>query len=360
MSRIDRQQAFSGTKPVSGALALPVEPLARWCEQTIPGFAGPLTAAQFKGGQSNPTYAIAARSGDYVLRRKPPGKLLASAHAIDREFRVLSALSAQGFPVARPLAFCTDPSIIGTEFYMMSLVKGRVIWETEMPDASPQERHDTFKAMAETLAQLHSYDPAALGLGDFGKAEGYVARQTRRWSENYRLSATEEIGDMDRLMAWLPDHLPGSSRVAIVHGDYRLDNLILAPDSPDILAVLDWELATLGDPLADLVYHLMTWVMPRSESGAGTGSLMGLDLEALGLPDLEQHAAHYAQKAGLSEIPHLETYLAYNFFRLAAILQGIVGRVRDGTASNENAAAMAAQVRPLASAGWAYAQKSRG
>jgi aminoglycoside phosphotransferase (APT) family kinase protein len=193
MSRIDRQQAFSGTKPVSGALALPVEALAQWCEQAIDGFSGPLTVSQFKGGQSNPTYAVAARSGDYVLRRKPPGKLLASAHAIDREFRVLSALSAQGFPVARPLAFCTDTSIIGTEFYLMDLVKGRVIWEPDMPDASPQERHDTFKAMAETLAQLHSYDPAALGLGDFGKGEGYVARQTRRWSENYRLSATERV-----------------------------------------------------------------------------------------------------------------------------------------------------------------------
>jgi len=359
MSRIDRQQAFSGTKPVSGHLALPIEPLARWCEQTIAGFQGPLTVSQFKGGQSNPTYAIAAQSGDYVLRRKPPGKLLASAHAIDREFRVLSALSKQGFPVAHPLAFCTDTTIIGTEFYIMNLVKGRVIWEPEMPAANPQERHDTFKAMAETLAQLHSYDPVALGLGDFGKAEGYVARQTRRWSENYRLSATEEIEDMDRLINWLPDHLPSASRVAIVHGDYRLDNLILAPDSPDIRAVLDWELATLGDPLADLVYHLMTWVMPRSESGAGTGSLLGLDLETLGLPSLEQHAAHYAQKAGLDQIPHLETYLAYNFFRLAAILQGIVGRVRDGTASNENAAAMAAQVRPLARAGWAYAKKSR-
>lgn len=359
MSRIDRQQAFSGTRPASGSLALPVDALTQWCQQHILGFRGPLDIAQFKGGQSNPTYALNSASGDYVLRRKPPGKLLASAHAIDREYRVLEALSKAGFPVAKPLAYCDDDSVIGTAFYIMTHVKGRVIWEPDMPGSNPQERRATFKAMAETLAQLHSYDPAALGLADFGRAEGYLARQTRRWSENYRLSATEQIEDMERLMAWLPDHLPQSTQVSIVHGDYRLDNLILAPDRPEVLAVLDWELATLGDPLADLVYHLMTWVMPRSETGAGTGSLSGLDLASLGLPDLEQHAAHYAKAAGLSEIPHLDNYLAYNFFRLAAILQGIVGRVRDGTASNENAAAMAAQVRPLAEAGWSYALRAK-
>jgi aminoglycoside phosphotransferase (APT) family kinase protein len=358
VTRIDRQQAFSGTRPATGVMALPFDGLRQWCEREIKDFSGPLEIAQFKGGQSNPTYALTTPDCAYVLRRKPPGKLLASAHAIDREFRVLSALSAQGFPVAKPLAYCRDESIIGTEFYVMSHVQGRVIWEPDMPGSNPQERQATFKAMAQTLARLHSFDPEALGLADFGKAQGYVARQTRRWSENYRLSATEDIVEMDRLMAWLPDHLPPSSRIAIVHGDYRLDNLILAPDRPEVLAVLDWELATLGDPLADLVYHLMTWVMPRSESGAGTGSLSGLDLTALGLPSLQDHAACYAETAGLSEIPYLETYLAYNFFRIAAILQGIVGRVRDGTASNENAAAMAAQVRPLAEAGWAYAKQT--
>ena len=359
MPVLDRQSTFSGTKEASGALALPLEKLDAWLADHIQGFAGLKSAAQFKGGQSNPTYHLVSDSGDYVLRRKPPGKLLASAHAIDREFKLLLGLEKEQFPAARPLAYCEDETIIGTAFYVMSHVKGRVIWEPAMPDSNPAERRAVFRSMAHTLAQLHRFDPAAIGLGDFGKAEGYIKRQVRRWSENYRLSATEDIEDMNRLMAWLPDRLPDNPRASIVHGDYRLDNLILAPDRPEIMAVLDWELATLGDPIADLVYHLMTWVMPRSETGGGTGSLQGFDLAALGLPSLEDHAADYAQEAGLDQIPALETYLAYNFFRLAAILQGIVGRVRDGTASNENAVAMANQVRPLAEAGWHWAQKAK-
>ena len=359
MRVLDRQSTFSGTKPATGALALPIAALDAWLSTHIEGFSGLCEAHQFKGGQSNPTYQLIAASGSYVLRRKPPGKLLTSAHAIDREYKLLRALAEQDFPAARPLAYCEDDSIIGTAFYVMTHIEGRVIWDPSMPASDPAERRAVFLAMAQTLARLHRLDPQTVGLGDFGKADGYTQRQVRRWSENYRLSATEDIADMDRLMAWLPDHLPVSSRAAIVHGDYRLDNLILAPDRPEIRAVLDWELATLGDPIADLVYHLMTWVMPRSETGGGTGSLLGLDYAALGLPTLQEHAADYAAEAGLETIPALETYLAYNFFRLAAILQGIVGRVRDGTASNENAAAMANQMRPLAQAGWDWAQKAQ-
>ena len=359
MSVLDRQSTFSGTKPASGALALPIAALNQWLAKHINGFSGLRSANQFKGGQSNPTYHLVADSGSYVLRRKPPGKLLTSAHAIDREYKLLRALAEQNFPAARPLVYCEDESIIGTAFYVMTHLEGRVIWEPSMPASRPTERRAVFRAMAKTLARLHSFDPQAIGLGDFGKADGYTTRQVRRWSENYRLSATENIEDMNRLIAWLPDNLPIGTRAAIVHGDYRLDNLILAPDRPEILAVIDWELATLGDPIADLVYHLMTWVMPRSETGGGTGSLLDLDFAALGLPTLQEHAADYAAEAGLDTIPALEAYLAYNFFRLAAILQGIVGRVRDGTASNENAQAMANQVRPLAQAGWIWAQKAQ-
>lgn len=359
MAVLDRQHAFSGTKQASGALALPLDALDRWLSDVINGFSGLKSADQFKGGQSNPTYHLIADSGDYVLRRKPPGKLLASAHAIDREYQLLEALAGQDFPAPRPLIYCADERVIGTAFYVMSHVKGRVMWEPSMPQSNPTERRAVFRTMAQTLARLHSFDPVAIGLGGFGKGEGYLQRQLRRWSENYHLSATEEIAEMDRLIGWLPDHLPRSQRSAIIHGDYRLDNLILAPDGAEIRAVLDWELATIGDPFADLVYHLMTWVMPRSDTGAGTGSLQGVDLAALGLPSLEEHAADYARQAGLAALPALEPYLAYNFFRLAAILQGIVGRVRDGTASNDNAVAMANQVRPLAQAGWFWAQKAK-
>ena len=358
MDYLDRQSTFSGTKPAQGALALPREPLALWLSAHVADFTEILSLQQFKGGQSNPTYLITTPSKAYVLRRKPPGQLLKSAHAIDREYHLLQALAQADFPAARPLAYCADETIIGTAFYVMSHIDGRVIWEPSMPEDQPDDRRAVYRAMAQTLARLHSLDPHAIGLSGFGKAEGYIQRQVRRWSENYRLSATETIDDMDRLMAWLPDHLPTSQGASIVHGDYRLDNLILAPDQPQIRAVLDWELATLGDPIADLVYHLMAWVMPRSDTGAGTGSLMGLDVEALGLPRLEDHAADYAQAAGRSNLPPLEPYLAYNFFRLAAILQGIVGRVRDGTASNDNAKAMADQVRPLAQAGWHWAQQA--
>jgi aminoglycoside phosphotransferase (APT) family kinase protein len=353
----DRQATYSGTKTVPENLAFDAARLAAWLAPRIEGFEGPLEARMFKGGQSNPTYLLATPARRYVLRRKPPGKLLASAHAVDREFRVLSALHRQGFPVAEPLAYCDDESVVGTAFYVMAHVEGRVFWVPALPDSEPAERSGLYDAMNATFARLHAYDPAAIGLADFGRPEGYVARQVKRWSEQYRLSETQEIPEMNRLMAWLPDHVPPTSRPALVHGDYRLDNLIMHPGEPRVLAVLDWELATLGDPNADFVYHLMTWLMP-AEKGGGTGTLKGLDLDRLGIPSLDAYVAAYARRMNLPEIPHFETLLAYNFFRLAAILQGIVGRVRDGTASNENAAGMAAEVRPLAAAAWHWAVKA--
>ncbi len=360
MVAIDRQMAFSGTKAVASALALDLERLAAYLKEHVPGFAGPLSARQFKGGQSNPTYLIETPARRYVLRRKPPGKLLPSAHAVDREFRVIRALHAQGFPIAEPILYCEDASVAGTPFHLTAFMDGRVFWEPSMPESGPAERAAVYDAMNATLARLHGFDPAALGLSDFGRGENYVARQVERWSKQYRASETERIDAMEELIAWLPAHLPPAAPVRLVHGDYRLDNLIIAPDSARVRAVLDWELSTLGDPLADFSYHLMQWHMPPSETGAGTGSLLGLDLAALGLPSVEAYAAAYVVRTGLDPRPHLPVYLAYNFFRIAAILQGIVGRVRDGTATSDFAPAKAQMVRPLAEKAWEFAQAAGG
>ena len=357
MLPIDRQASFSGTKPVAPALAFDARRLAVYLERRLANFRGPLEVQQFRGGQSNPTYLLETPAGRFVLRRKPPGKLLPSAHAIDREFRVISALHVQGFPVPAPLLYCADAEVIGTPFYVVRHVEGRVIWEPHMPDATRADRAAVYDAMNAALARLHGFDPAAIGLSDFGRGESYVGRQVERWSRQYRASQTERIDEMERLIGWLPAHLPRPAPVRLVHGDYRLDNIILAPAHPVILAVLDWELATLGDPLADLAYHLMQWDMPPSESGAGTGTLLGHDLGQLGIPSRAEYLAAYVERTGLDPGPQLPTYLAYNFFRLAAILQGIVGRVREGTASNENAAAMAPLVRPLAAKAWEFARQ---
>jgi aminoglycoside phosphotransferase (APT) family kinase protein len=358
MAKIERQVAFSGTKEVAAPLRFDAERLAGYLAANVPGFAGPLTVSQFKGGQSNPTYLLTTPARRYVLRRKPPGKLLPSAHAVDREFRVISALHRQDFPVAEPVIYCADESVVGTAFYVMGFADGRVIWEPQMPGAQPAERAAVYDAMNATLARLHSFDPAAIGLGDFGRGENYVARQVDRWSKQYRASMTETVDEMESLMRWLPEHLPPPAPVRVVHGDYRLDNMVLAPGAPKILAVLDWELSTLGDPLADFSYHLMQWVMPRSETGADTGSLVGLDLNALGIPTMGEYVDAYARRTGLDPRAHLSVYLAYNFFRLAAIVQGIVGRVRDGTATSEHAAARAVMVRPLAEQAWTFAREA--
>jgi aminoglycoside phosphotransferase (APT) family kinase protein len=355
---IDRQAAFSGTKDVAAALQFDAARLDAYLAANVPGYRGPLSVRQFKGGQSNPTYLLETPARKFVLRRKPPGKLLPSAHAVDREFRVISALHAQGFPVAEPVLYCADDSVTGTAFYVMGFVEGRVFWEPQMPDSNPAERAAVYDSMNDALARLHSFDPSTISLGDFGRGENYVARQVDRWSKQYRASETETIPEMDRLIDWLPNNLPPQGPVRLVHGDYRLDNTIVAKDEPKIVAVLDWELSTLGDPLADFSYHLMQWHMPPSETGAGTGSLVGQDLKALGLPTLAAYTDLYVSGTGLDPRPHLPVYLAYNFFRLAAILQGIIGRVRDGTATNENAPAKAQMVRPLAVKAWEFAEEA--
>ncbi len=353
MTTTERQRAFSGTKEVAERLRFDVGKLETYLRQHVDGFAGPIVLSQFKGGQSNPTYLVETPQRRYVLRRKPPGKLLPSAHAVDREHRVISALFAQGFPVPAPVAYCADETVIGTAFFVMSHVEGRVFWEAEMPSSDPAERAQVYDVMNATLARLHNFDPAAIGLADYGRGENYVARQIERWSKQYRASETEKIEDMERLIAWLPAHLPPPQTPRLVHGDYRLDNIILAPGAPAVAAVLDWELSTLGDPLADFSYHLMQWNMPPSD--AGTGSLVGLDLPALGIPSLEDYVEAYVRRTGLDPRPYLAVYSAYNFFRIAAILQGIVGRVRDGTATSAAAAAKAELVGPLAAKAWEFA-----
>jgi aminoglycoside phosphotransferase (APT) family kinase protein len=355
MNRTDRQAAFSGTKEVTAPLRFNVARLEAYLKRHVAGISGPLEIRQFKGGQSNPTYLLATPERRFVLRRKPPGKLLPSAHAVDREFRVISALHAQEFPVPQPLHYCTDESIAGTSFYVMAYVEGRVFWTPDMPGSNIAERAAAYDVMNATLARLHCYDPAEIGLSDFGRGENYVARQVERWSKQYRASETETIDAMERLIAWLPAHLPPAAPVRLVHGDYRLDNIILAPAEPKILAVLDWELSTLGDPLADFTYHLMQWHMPPSD--ADTGSLVGCDLKRLGIPSLDSYIEAYSRRTGLDPGMQLPTYLAYNFFRIGAILQGIAGRVRDGTATSEHAAARARMVRPLAEKAWEFAQQ---
>jgi aminoglycoside phosphotransferase (APT) family kinase protein len=351
--KLNRQEEFSGTRPASD---IP-DRLAPYLSAHIPGFREPVTVEQFKGGQSNPTYLITSASGRYVLRRKPSGKLLPSAHAIEREYRVTSALAGEGFPVARPLHYCADAGVIGTEFFVMEEVAGRVFWEPWAPGLTGEERSQLFASLNRTIARLHNLDPEKAGLADFGKGQGYVARQIKRWAEQYRASATEEIAEMERLMDWLPEACPAQTKTAVVHGDFRLDNCIIAAHVPEVAAVLDWELATLGDALADYTYHLMMWFMPRSERGAGVGSLLDHKHDP-GIPPIEAYIEDYCMLTGRDGIPDLNVYLAYNFFRIAAILQGIVGRVREGTAANRNALFMASEVRPLAETAWHFARKA--
>jgi aminoglycoside phosphotransferase (APT) family kinase protein len=359
MSGDDRQQKFSGTKEVADALRFDERKLADYLSLHIDGFAGPLSVRQFRGGQSNPTYELTTPTRKYVLRRKPPRRLLPSAHAVDREYRIIAALHPTGFPVARPYVLCEDESVIGTSFYVMDCVNGRVFWGPLLPGLAPDERAAIYDAMNATIARLHTLDYEKLGLADFGKPGNYISRQVARWTKQYRASETEKIEEMDRLIAWLPDHLPVEEKTAIVHGDFRLDNMILHPTKPEILAVLDWELSTIGDPLADFTYHLMQWQMPQGLATNGAASLEGHDLNALGIPGMDDYVALYCRRTGRTATPNMDYYAAYNFFRLAGILQGIVGRVRDGTAASENAAQNAAAVRPLAERGWRFAERAR-
>jgi len=350
----DAQAAFAGTREVDPRHALDEAALGRWLADHIEGYAGPLTIRQFKGGQSNPTYELTTPGRAYVLRRKPPGTLLPSAHAVDREFMVISALHAQGFPVARPYALCTDDEVIGSIFYVMDRVDGRVLWDLKLPGMAPAERRAIYEAQVDTLAALHRFDPGQIGLADYGKPGNYFERQVGRWTKQYRASEIDPVPAMDRLIEFLPRNLPPQGPTRIVHGDFRLDNMIIAPDRPQVLALLDWELSTLGDPLADLSYMLIGWVIPATQRNG----LAGADIAALGIPSVEETVARYAATAGTGVPGNLDWLFAYNLFRLAAICQGIAGRVRDGTAASAHARSMAAQVPALSDAAWAFAKKA--
>jgi aminoglycoside phosphotransferase (APT) family kinase protein len=348
------QDTFSGTKPVDERYKLDEGKLEAWMKANVEGYAGPLEVRQFKGGQSNPTYQLVTPTTKYVLRRKPPGKLLPSAHAVDREFKVISALGKTGFPVAKAYALCTDDDVLGTMFYVMSNVEGRILWDGSLPGMAPAERTATYQAEIETLAALHNTDYAAIGLADFGKPGNYFARQIDRWTKQYRMSETQQIPAMERLMEYLPATVPQDDTTSIVHGDYRLDNMSLHPTEPKVIAVLDWELSTLGHPLADFTYYLMNW----HAQAEGRSGLKGLDLKALGIPTVEQTVEEYCRLTGRSGLPALDWYFAYNQFRLAGILQGIVGRVRDGTASSAQAVANADRVVPLAESALEFAKRA--
>ncbi|MGD9816493.1 MAG: phosphotransferase family protein [Hyphomonadaceae bacterium] len=354
MTTTDPQEAFSGVKPVEERHKLDEAALARWLTEHVEDYQGPLTINQFKGGQSNPTYQLVTPGQKYVLRKKPGGKLLPSAHAVDREFRVISSLYPTGFPVARPYALCQDDSVLGAMFYVMEMVEGRILWDGALPGMSNTERRAVYENKIATLAKLHNTDHVAVGLGDYGKPGNYFARQIDRWSKQYKLSETETIDEMNRLIEWLPQTIPPGERTSIVHGDYRLDNMVLHASEPRVIAVLDWELSTLGDPLGDFTYYLMNWVMPSD----GRSGLGGRDVAALGIPTQEEAVQLYCGLTGRDGIAALDWYFSYNAFRLACILQGIAGRVRDGTAASAHATQMIARIRPLASAAFMYARRA--
>ena len=329
------------------------EALGAWLEANLPGFAPPFRLTKFPSGQSNPTYKISAMSGDYVLRRKPFGPLLPSAHAVDREYRLLSALSPLGFPVPEPLAICAEPDVIGAIFYVMEMAKGRPYADGALPEFDPATRGRMYEQLIDTLADLHAIDPVAAELEDFGKPGNYFERQVARWTRQYRDSQTDFVPEMERLIAFLPETLPEQSRTAIVHGDYRIDNVVFDGDGT-LTAVLDWELATLGDPVADFSYLAMQWVMPAD----GGAALSGLDLAALGIPSLEAITQRYTERSGVPVGARLDWYFAYNLFRLAGIVQGIKKRLADGSASHANAAQIAAKVPTLAKAAWSFAESA--
>lgn len=353
---MERSAQNSGTIDVRPVHRFDAARLEAWMEREVEGYCGPLRVEQFRGGQSNPTYRLTTPSRSYVLRRKPPGRLLPGAHAVDREHRVISALGKQGFPVACTYGLCLDEEVIGTPFYVMEMVEGRIFWEADLPQVSREDRPHYFDAMNAAIARLHAIDPEEAGLGDYGKPGNYFERQIGRWSKQY-LTDTDagRVEAMDRLVEWLPRNIPsGEEEARIIHGDFRCDNMIFHPTEPKVLAVLDWELSTLGHPLADFTYHLMVWRMP---AGVSTG-LAGLDLGALNIPSEADYVAAYCARTGRDGIPDLDFYMAFNMFRLAAIVHGIKGRLVRGNASSAHAAQMAAGLEPLAERAWEQALRA--
>jgi aminoglycoside phosphotransferase (APT) family kinase protein len=328
---------------MSGAFPDDTAALDAWASVRVEGWRGPSVAKKFATGQSNPTYLIETRAGRFVLRRKPPGKLLKSAHMIEREFRVLKAVESVGFPAPRALALCQDESVIGTAFYLMAHIDGRIFWNPALPDLKLEERTPIFDAMNDGLAKLHTIDVAAVGLSDFGKPGSYFARQLQRWTEQYRASETDRIEDMERLIAWLAPNVPADDgRVSLVHGDWRIDNMIFDAHSPTLLAVLDWELSTLGHPFADLAYQCMFWRLPSAWNGLG-----GVDRKAAGLPTEGEYVQAYCRRAGLDRVPDWTFLIAFSFFRIAAIAQGVYKRSLDGNASNPERARQYGKGVPL-------------
>ena len=355
--------AFSGTMPVAERQRFDTVKLQAWLRANVDAFddgGAPITVEQFKGGQSNPTFRITAGKAGagarrYVLRRKPAGKLLPSAHAVDREYRVITALRDTDVPVARTYGLCQDESVIGTAFYIMDCVEGRVLWDPALPGLSAAERRAIFLEMNRVIAALHQVDYVKVGLAEYGKPGNYIERQVARWTKQYRASETETIDAMDRLITWLPANIPPGDETSIVHGDYRLDNLMFHPTEPRIVAVLDWELSTLGHPLADFAYHCMNWQIP---AGMFRG-LGGLNLAALGIPPADEYVARYCKATGRDAInpDHWDFYVAYNLFRGAAILQGIMGRVKDGTAASKQAVEAGRAARPMGELAWQQVEK---
>jgi aminoglycoside phosphotransferase (APT) family kinase protein len=339
-------EQFIGTKPV--------EERHKFETGALEGLLGTRVTSveQFKGGQSNPTYKI---NGRYVLRRKPPGKLLPSAHAVDREYRVIKALHGAGFPVPRPVLLCEDESVVGTAFYVMEFVEGRVLWDQSLPGMTKAERGEIWDELNRVMAVLHTLDYRKIGLEDFGKPGNYIERQIARWTKQYQASETERVEAMNNLIEWLPNNIPPSASTTVVHGDYRLDNAIFHPTEPRILAVLDWELSTLGDPLADFAYHCMSWHIPPGQFRG----IAGLDLPSLGIPSEADYVARYCERTKRKTIDpsHWDFYIAYNLFRIAAILQGILKRVVDGTAASAHARDAGMRAKPMAELGWKQVEK---
>ncbi|MGA0026564.1 MAG: phosphotransferase [Steroidobacteraceae bacterium] len=355
MKLLARPGGLPRLPPVRDSDPVLLSSLERHLTAEVPGFSGPMRVERLPGGQSNPTYIIHTPGRRYVLRCKPTGPLLGSAHAVDREYRVLAAVHGQpGVPVAEPLLLCTDDTVFGIWFYLMEHVEGRIFWDAALPEVASADRPRYFEALIDALAALHRLDPVAIGLKDFGRTGAYVERQVRRWSSQYlEDEAAGRVEALDRMVEWLPAHLPTDDQTSLVHGDYRIDNVIFHPTEPRILAVLDWELSTLGHPLADLAYHLLMYRMPTL---AVTG-LLGKDLKALNIPDETAHVARYCRQVGLDAVPDLEFYVAFNLFRLAAILHGIRGRAVRGTAASAKADRYAAMVEPVAQLAWDCARR---
>lgn len=350
------QPAIGDTAPPRAGNIDPrsAEQLEQWMKQAIPDHEGPVSIERFSGGQSNPTFRLSTPPRNYVLRRKPPGKLLRSAHAIEREYEVMAALGPTDVPVPRTFGLCTDDTVIGSAFYLMELVEGRILWDPKLPGMAPTERRAIYDAQIDTLAALHKVDPASAGLQDFGKPGNYFARQIARWTKQYKASGVPQEDCMEKLMAWLPESLPPEAPACIVHGDYRIDNMVLKPDQPGVAALLDWELSTLGDPIADLTYFLMMWRMPSGERTA----MDTVDFETSGIPDMDEALDRYLAVSGHELDKPVDWYIAFNLFRLAAILQGVAGRAAKGQANNERALSAQERVGPLARAAWENARRA--